>query len=106
VVCFQSTARLSGVQRIALIGSILSDHPSPKDVDLVVCVVDGADLAPLASLSRRLEGRLQSQNRGADVFLADEGRHLPEPDLFLEGLPARGSCLMRRTALRASDVSA
>jgi predicted nucleotidyltransferase len=70
----QSAARLSGVQRIALIGSILSDRPSPKDVDLLVYVADDADLAPLASAARRLQGRLQSQNRGADVFLADERR--------------------------------
>jgi len=70
----QSAARLPGVQRIALLGSILSDRPSPKDVDLVVYVADDADLAPLASLARRLKGRLQSQNRGADVFLADERR--------------------------------
>ncbi|MFQ5830971.1 MAG: hypothetical protein ACE5JD_17735 [Candidatus Methylomirabilia bacterium] len=70
----QTAARLSGVQRIALIGSILSDRPSPKDIDLVVYVSDDADLAPLASAARRLQGRLQSQNRGADVFLADEQR--------------------------------
>ena len=71
----QSATRLSGVQRLALIGSILSDRPSPKDVDLLVYVADAADLAPLASLARRLMGRLQSQNRGADVFLADERCH-------------------------------
>jgi len=71
----QSAARLSGVQRIALIGSILSNRLSPKDVDLVVYVADDADLAPLASTARQLMGRLQSQSRGADVFLADERRH-------------------------------
>ena len=71
----QSTARLSGVQRIALIGSILSDRPSPKDIDVVVYVADDVDLAPLASLARRLMGRLQSENRGADVFLADQRSH-------------------------------
>src|SRR5437899_8432129 len=71
----QSAARLSGIRCIALIGSIVSDRPSPKDIDLVVYVADDADLAPLASTARRLKGRLQSHNRGADVFLADEGRH-------------------------------
>jgi hypothetical protein len=71
----QSAARLSGVQGIALVGSILSDRPSPKDVDLVVYVADEADLAPLALLARQLQGRLQSQDRGADVFLADARRH-------------------------------
>ena len=71
----QSAAQLPGVQRIALIGSILTNRPSPKDIDLVVYIAGDADLAPLASLARRLKGRLQSHNRGADVFLADEGRH-------------------------------
>ena len=71
----QSAARLSRIRCIALIGSIVSDRPSPKDIDLVVYVADDADLAPLASTARRLQGRLQSQNRGADVFLADERRH-------------------------------
>ena len=71
----QAATQLPGVQRIALIGSILTNRPSPKDVDLVVYIAADADLAPLASLARRLKGRLQSHNRGADVFLADEGRH-------------------------------
>src|SRR6266545_4512106 len=71
----QLAARLSEVQRIALMGSILSDRPNPKDVDLLVYVADDADLASLASAARRLQGRLQSQSRGADVFLADERRH-------------------------------
>ena len=73
----ESAARLQGVRRIALIGSLLTDRPSPKDVDLLVFVIDDADLAPLALAARRLKGRLQSQNRGADIFLADEqGRYL------------------------------
>src|SRR5207249_11341757 len=49
----QSAARLSGIRCIALIGSIVSDRPSPKDIDLVVYVADDADLAPLASTARR-----------------------------------------------------
>src|SRR6266436_6254963 len=63
----QAATQLPGVQRIALIGSILTNRPSPKDVDLVVYIAADADLAPLASLARRLKGRLQSHNRGADV---------------------------------------
>jgi predicted nucleotidyltransferase len=73
----QSAAQLAGVRRIALVGSTLRDCRSPKDVDLLVYVADDADLADLASTARRLQGRLQSQNRGADVFLADEhGQYL------------------------------
>ena len=73
----QAAAGLPGVQRIALIGSIVTYRPSPKDVDLLVHITNDADLAALAALARRLKGRLQSQNRGADVFLADErGQYL------------------------------
>src|SRR2546426_2914510 len=59
----QSAARLSGIRCIALIGSIVSDRPSPKDIDLVVYVADDADLAPLASTARRLQGRLQRDRK-------------------------------------------
>jgi predicted nucleotidyltransferase len=69
--------RLSGVTRIALIGSITTEKPDPKDVDLLVTVTEDADLSPLARLARRLQGRAQSHNRGGDVFLADpKGNYL------------------------------
>jgi hypothetical protein len=48
---------------------------NPKDADLLVTVEDEADLAPLARLGRRLQGRAQSMNKGADVFLADAHHH-------------------------------
>ncbi len=71
----QEAARLPCARRIALIGSIVTDRPSPKDVDLLVFVSSESDLTLLARLGRRLKGRLQSQGLGADVFLADEGSH-------------------------------
>ena len=66
-----SAAGLPGVQRIAIIGSIMTQRLHPKDIDLLVYVGDGVDLESLAALARRLQGRLQGQSRGADVFLAD-----------------------------------
>ena len=73
----RSAARVSGVRSVALIGSIVTDRPDPKDVDLLVVVDHDMDLAPLAACARRLQGHTQSFNRGADVFLADEhGRYL------------------------------
>ena len=62
-----------GVRRIALVGSILTEKVDPKDVDLLVTIDDATDLAQLAMLARRLQGRLQSAGRTADVFLADAG---------------------------------
>jgi hypothetical protein len=60
-----------GVTRIALIGSLTTEEPDPKDVDLLVTVTDDMDLAPLARLGRKLQGHAQSLARGGEVFLAD-----------------------------------
>lgn len=61
---------LPGITRIALLGSLLTPKDDPKDIDLVVTVADACDLTPLAKLGRRLQGRAQGLNHGADVFLA------------------------------------
>jgi len=70
---FVSGARsVAGVRKIALVGSIVTAKPNPKDIDLLVVVADDADLTQLATHARRLQGHAQSLNRGADVFLANE----------------------------------
>ena len=72
-----AVGQLGGVQRISLIGSLATDKREPKDADLLVVVEDHADLPPLARLSRRLQGRLQSHNLGSDVFLVNPlGKYL------------------------------
>ena len=72
-----SVRALSGVLRIALIGSLTTDRPVPKDADLLVTVADDADLESLATAARRMQGRAQRSNRGADVFLLDpRGRYI------------------------------
>ena len=68
----QSVRELPGVNSIAVLGSIVTTKPNPKDIDVLVVVADNADLTPLATAARRLQGHAQSVNRGADVFLADE----------------------------------
>jgi hypothetical protein len=67
----RGAVRLSGVQQIALIGSLTTDKIAPKDADVLVWVEDAMDLTPLAALGRRFIGRMQSRGRGADVFLAN-----------------------------------
>ena len=69
----QSASPLAGVKRIALIGSLTTPEPSPKDIDLLVTVTDDMDLAPLAKAARQLNGRAMQtgRSRGGDVFLAD-----------------------------------
>jgi predicted nucleotidyltransferase len=92
---FVGAARaLAGVQRIALLGSIVTDKSNPKDVDLLVTVSDAMDLGLLATCARRLQGRLQGLNHWADVFLADErGRYLGRTCAWRECRPGiRASC--------------
>jgi hypothetical protein len=92
----QSASRLSGVERIALIGSLTTPEPSPKDVDLLVTVTDNMDLAPLAKAARQLNGRAMQtgRSRGGDVFLADvSGNYLGRACLWKECGPGiRQSC--------------
>jgi predicted nucleotidyltransferase len=68
----QEARTIPGVCQISLVGSITTAKPNPKDIDVLVVVSDGADLALLARHARRLQGHAQSLNRGADVFLANE----------------------------------
>jgi len=92
----QSASRLAGVKRIALIGSLTTPEPSPKDVDLLVTVTDNIDLAPLAKAARQLNGRAMQtgRSRGGDVFLADaSGNYLGRTCLWKECGPGiRQSC--------------
>lgn len=63
--------RVAGVERIALLGSLVTEKAHPKDVDVLVGINDRIDLNTLARLGRRLKGAAQSRlNSGADVFLA------------------------------------
>ena len=68
----RSVRDIPGVKSIAVLGSIVTTKPNPKDIDVLVVIADEADLTPLATASRRLQGHAQSFNRGADVFLANE----------------------------------
>jgi hypothetical protein len=70
-------SQLAGVTRIALIGSLTTNEPEPKDADLLVTITDEADLASLAKLGRKLQGHAQSFGRGGEVFLANlQGNYL------------------------------
>jgi hypothetical protein len=78
VLAFVLAARACpGVQRISLLGSILTAKAIPKDVDVLVTIDAAMDLTRLARSGRRLMGQAQTINLGADVFLADTtGRYL------------------------------
>jgi hypothetical protein len=68
----QNASFLHGITRMALIGSITTSKTNPKDIDLLVSITDEMDLAPLATLGRKLLGKTQAINHGTDVFLADQ----------------------------------
>ena len=100
---FVNAARqVPGVRWISLIGSLATEKADPKDVDFLVCVSEDVELPRLARLSRRLQGRAQSQGRGADVFLCDEalvylGRTCPWKNC---GPRYRASCDARSCGVR------
>lgn len=73
----QAARSTPAVRRIALLGSLTTDKPVPKDADVLVTIDATMDLAPLARLGRRLKGTAQTINLGADIVLVDEaGRYL------------------------------
>jgi len=72
VLAFVRAAReCNGVLRIALIGSLTTDKPVPKDADVLVTIDEPMELEPLARVGRRLKGTAQTINLGGDIFLAD-----------------------------------
>ena len=78
VLAFVLAARACpGVQRISLLGSIVTAKAIPNDVDVLVTIDGVMDLTRLARSGRRLMGRAQTINLGADIFLADTtGRYV------------------------------
>ena len=62
---------LPGIRRIALVGSLATDKPIPKDADVLVTIDAGMDLSPLARLGRGLKGTAQKINLGGDIFLVN-----------------------------------
>lgn len=80
VLDFTHKARaLPGVRRIALVGSLVTAKPIPKDVDLLVEVDDDMPLDRLARISRSLSGATMATGDGcgADVFVCNpQGNYL------------------------------
>lgn len=69
----RQAAKLDGVRRIALLGSLTTDKRIPKDVDLLVEISDEMPLDQLARHSRQLlsEAMQTGDSCGADVFLCN-----------------------------------
>ena len=67
----RSVAKVEGVRKISILGSITTEKPKPKDIDFLVMIEDSAELEPVARLGRKLKGRTGSEGGGADIFLTD-----------------------------------
>jgi hypothetical protein len=96
VFAFVRDARsIPGVRRIALIGSLTTDKPVPKDADVLLTIDAAMKLAPLARLGRRLKGTGNSINLSADTFLVDQNdRYMGRICRYRECHP-RVACLAR-----------
>ena len=69
----RAAIHITGVCQVGLVGSICTDRTNPKDIDFLVLIGDASEFDVLATAGRRLKGRTQQVNRGADIFLASEG---------------------------------
>jgi hypothetical protein len=54
---------------------MLTAKAIPKDIDVLVTIDDAMELTGLARAGRRLMGRAQTINLGADIFLVDATGH-------------------------------
>jgi hypothetical protein len=79
--------QIAGVRRIALLGSIVTPRPNPKDIDVLVVVADDADLTPLAACTAIAGSGAGFKSRRGRVPCRCEG-HVHRADVPLAGLPA------------------
>jgi hypothetical protein len=69
VLAFVRAARSSpGILRIALLGSLATDKPVPKDADVLVTIDAHMDLSSLARRGRRLKGHGSGNQSGRRHF--------------------------------------
>jgi hypothetical protein len=95
----RSIRGLEGVERIALIGSLCTAKPEPKDIDFLLRLRPGLDLKKLAKSARRLQSLSMQMGSGADIFLHEEGRYIGRICGYRECFP-RVRCLADHCTLR------
>ncbi|MFK5922148.1 MAG: UPF0158 family protein [Verrucomicrobiota bacterium] len=73
----RDVSQIDGVHRISMLGSLTTEKPLPKDVDLLVQVADDMPLEPLAKYSRQLNAKAMQTGDGccADIFICDSANH-------------------------------
>ena len=90
----RAAIQIHGVLELSLLGSIGTPRPDPKDIDFLVTISADVDLAVLAAHGRRLKGRAQQVNRGADIFLVRAGEYVGRICHYRECWPRRACCAL------------
>jgi len=86
----RAVIQIPGVRQVSLVGSICTDRIRPKDIDFLVTIGDDIEFDALATVGRRLKGKTQQVNRGADVFLANRrGEYIGRVCHYRECWPRR-----------------
>jgi hypothetical protein len=67
----RAARKMPHVHRMAVVGSLPTPKPRPKDADVLVTIGREVDLDALAVLGRRFQRKAQGINSTADVFLSD-----------------------------------
>jgi hypothetical protein len=108
----RAAGSISGVRRIAVIGSVVTDKLDPEDLDLLVTVTDDADLArgtsdghaSGATVGLEFGWRAMRSTAGDDrvAFIVDDGAPVEPLQGVLDG-PAR--CARQRRTRQASAPS-
>jgi len=102
VCSFVRAARICpGVLRIALMGSLVTNKPIPKDADVLVTIDDTTDLTGLARAGRRLKGLLKPSTLApTSSSLMRTGCYLGRSCQYRECHP-RVACLAQHCGRRA-----
>ena len=96
----RAARKMPHIHRIALVGSLPTPKPRPKDADVLVTIGREMDLDALAVLGRRFQGRAQGINSTADVFLSEmDGRYIGRVCQYRECHP-RVRCRARHCGMR------
>jgi len=93
------------VLRIALMGSLVTNKPIPKDADVLVTIDDTTDLTGLARAGRRLKGLLKPSTLApTSSSLMRTGCYLGRSCQYRECHP-RVACLAQHCGRRSSTMT-
>lgn len=96
---------IAGIDKIALVGSLTTDKPDPKDVDILVTVADDLDLTALATESRRLKVELKPGTEGLTSFWPTSPVSTWVASVIGGSVPRASDCLATRSTAEDDSTS-